>query len=43
MQAAVFLADQPAHGVIVIHHAGGIAVDAHLLLNGAASNAVGFT
>ena len=33
VQAAVRLADQPAGRAIEIHHAGGIAVDAHLLFD----------
>ena len=39
-QAAIFLADQPANGAVVIHHAGRIAVNAHLLFDGAAGHAV---
>jgi hypothetical protein len=34
------LADQPAGGAVVIHHAGGIAVDAHLVFDRAAGHAV---
>ena len=37
LQAAVLLADQPAGGAVVIHHAGGVAVDAHLLFDRAAA------
>ena len=32
LEAAVRLAEQPAGGAVVVHHAGGVAVDAHLLL-----------
>ena len=39
-KAAILLPDQIAGGVVVIHHAGGIAVDAHLVLDRAAGNAV---
>ena len=39
-QAAVLFADQEPGGVVVIHHAGGIAVDAHLVLDRAAGDAV---
>ena len=35
VEAAIrLLTHQPARGVVVIHHAGGIAVDAHLVLEG---------
>ena len=37
LQAAVLLADQPAGRAVVVHHAGGVAVDAHLLLDRAAA------
>ncbi len=40
LQAAVLLADQPALGVLVLHHAGGVAVDAHLLLEADALDAL---
>ncbi|MBA7486871.1 hypothetical protein ES707_22433 [subsurface metagenome] len=40
LHALVLFADQPAGGVVVVHHAGGIAVDAHLVLNRAAGHAV---
>ncbi len=40
LHALVFLADQPAGGAVVIHHAGGIAVNAHLVLDRAAGDAV---
>src|ERR1700684_1479333 len=40
LHALVFLADQPAGGAVVIHHAGGIAVDAHLVFDRAAADAV---
>ena len=39
-QALVALADQPAGRALVVHDAGGIAVDAHLLLERAAGDAV---
>ena len=39
-QAAVLCADEIAGGVVVIHHAGGIAVDAHLVLDRAAGHAI---
>ena len=41
LHALVFLADQPAGGAVVIHHAGRIAVDAHLVFDRAAGDAVG--
>ncbi len=34
------LADEPAGRAVVVHDAGGVAVDAHLLLDGAAGDAV---
>ena len=40
LHALVFLADQPAGGAVVIHHAGGIAVNPHLVLDRAAGHAV---
>ena len=40
LQAAVLLADQPAGGAVVVHHAGRVAVDAHLLFDRAAGDAV---
>ena len=40
LHALVFLADQPARGAVVVHHAGGIGVDAHLVFDRAASDAV---
>src|SRR4029077_20535922 len=40
LHALVLFADQPAGGVVVIHHAGGIAVNAHLVLDRAAGDAV---
>jgi hypothetical protein len=40
LQAAVLLADQPAAGLLVLHHAGGVAVDAHLLFQAGAIDAV---
>ena len=39
-EAAIFLTDQIAHRIVVIHHTGGIAVDAHLVLDRAAGDAV---
>ena len=39
-EAAVLLADQPALGAVEVHHAGRIAVDAHLVLDRAAGDAV---
>ncbi|MGY4423239.1 hypothetical protein ACVWY2_005688 [Bradyrhizobium sp. JR6.1] len=36
----VLFADQPAGGVVVVHHTGRIAVDAHLVLDRAAGDAV---
>ena len=41
LHALVFLADQPAGGAVVIHHAGGIAVNAHLVLDRTAGHAIG--
>ena len=38
-EAAIFLADQPAGGAVVVHHAGRVAVDAHLLFDRAAGHA----
>ena len=38
--ATVLLADQPAGRAVVVHHAGGVAVDAHLLLDRAAGDGV---
>src|SRR6202022_3420729 len=43
LHALVFLADQPAGGAVVIHHAGGIAVDAHLVFDRTAGHAVART
>ena len=40
LEALFGLADQPALRAVVIHHAGGIAVNAHLLLERAAAEAV---
>ena len=40
VQAAVFLTQQPAGGAVVVHHAGGVAVDAHLLFERAAGDRV---
>ena len=40
-QALVRLADQVALGLVEVHHAGGRAVNAHLLLDGAAGDPVG--
>ena len=39
-EALVLLPDQEAFGVVVIHHAGRIGVNAHLVLDGAAGDAV---
>ena len=41
-QALVLLADQPAGGIVVVHRAGGVGVDAHLLLDLRADHAVAF-
>ena len=38
--ALVGLADQPAGGAVEVHHAGGVGLDAHLVLEGAAADAV---
>ena len=35
-QALVLLTDEPALGAVIVHHAGGVAVDAHLLFKAAA-------
>jgi len=40
LQTAVLLADQPAGRLLVAHHAGGVAVDAHLLLEAEAFDTV---
>ena len=40
LHALVFLADQPAGGAVIVHHAGRIAVNAHLVLDRAAGDAV---
>ena len=40
VEAPVLLADQPAGGAVVVHHAGGVAVNAHLVLDRAAGDAV---
>ena len=40
LHALVFLADQPAGGAVVVHDAGGIAVNAHLVLDRAAGDAI---
>ncbi len=40
LQAAILLADEEALRLVVVHDAGGVAVDAHLLLDGAAGDAV---
>jgi hypothetical protein len=40
LHALVLFADQPAGGAVVVHHAGGIAVNAHLVLDRAAGDAV---
>ena len=39
-QALLGLADQPALGAVIVEHAGRVAVDAHLLLDGAAADRV---
>ena len=39
LQALVLLADQPALRAVVIHHAGGVAVNAHLVFDRAAGDA----
>ena len=39
-QALLGLADQPAGGAVIVHHAGRIAVDAHLLLDRPAGDRV---
>ena len=39
-EALFGLADQPAGGAVIVEHAGRIAVDAHLLLDRAAGDAV---
>ena len=41
LHALVFLADQPAGGAVIVHHAGRIAVNAHLVFDRAAGDAVG--
>jgi hypothetical protein len=43
VDAAVLRADQPAGGAVVVHHAGGVAMDAHLLLDRPAGNGVSRT
>src|SRR5690606_18999079 len=43
VQAFVGRADQVASGTVEVHHAGGVAVDAHLVLDRAAGNAVALT
>src|SRR6185295_16403803 len=40
VEAAVFFANEPAGGTVVVHHAGGVAVDAHLLFYRAAADGV---
>jgi hypothetical protein len=40
VEAPVRLADDPAPRAVVVHHAGGVAVDAHLVLDRAAGDAV---
>src|SRR5262245_28045038 len=40
VDAAILLADQPTDCPVVVHHAGGIAMDPHLLFGRAAGNAV---
>ena len=40
VQAAIRLADEPASRVVIIHDAGRVAVDAHLLFDGAARDTV---
>jgi hypothetical protein len=39
-KSLVLLADQPASRAVVIHHAGGVAVDAHLVLDRTAGHRV---
>src|ERR1019366_9152443 len=43
LHAPVFLADQPVGGAVVVHHAGGIAVNAHLVFDRTAGHAVART
>ncbi len=43
LQSLVRLADEVAHGVFVVHHAGRCALDAHLVLDGAARERVAFS
>ena len=38
----VHLTDQPAFGVVKVHHAGGGCLDPHLVFNGAAADVIGF-
>ena len=40
VEPAVLLAEQPAGGAVVVHHAGRVAVDAHLLFERAAGHGV---
>src|SRR6516165_11890179 len=40
VEAAVFLANQPAAGIVIIHHAGSVAVNTHLLFDRATGDAV---
>ena len=40
LHALVFLADQPPGGAVIVHHAGGIAVNAHLVFDRATGHAV---
>jgi hypothetical protein len=40
VEPAIGLSHEPALGAVVVHHAGGIPVDAHLVLEGAAGDAV---
>ena len=42
-ETLVLLADEPARGAVVIEHAGRIAVDAHLVFDRAASDAIALT
>ena len=42
VEAAIRLADEPAGRAVVVHHAGGVAVDAHLVLDRPAGDAVPF-
>src|SRR5690606_31479466 len=42
LEAAVFLTDQPAFGAVEVHHAGGRALDAHLVLDRATAHRVAF-